>query len=248
MATADNTFDRAFDKFWLALEQKIDSTPELRGLLHDTMRESGVLNGKIVFVTVGGKPKQSNYYRYTKFRLAEMRPLVNGAVEENAPPLKECRSLISTEWKAKTVEDKAKWSKDDGTGEYVPKTSKRHSNGYNLFTRFMSKEFSGSQMPAGERFTKTSEAWKALTAEEREKWNADARQNVLDNGGTISTKPKHPKKLSGYNLYIRETSVVMKEAGQTVSLPGISAQWKELTEEAKASWNAKALASHNVSS
>lgn len=229
-------FERLFNIFWTAVEKKIDDASEIRQLFYDTFKETGVFdNSKIVFVPVGNVVKVSNYHRFMKCRGDQLKAT---GVEN----LKDRRHQISLEWKAKSVEEKGRWNNNDGTGVYVPKLNKRHSNGYNLFTKHMAKDFAGTDVPAGERFHKTSEAWHKLSDNEREKWNHDARELALRSGKAIRARSTTTKKLSGYNLYIRERSTELKAENKSVSLPNISVEWKSLTPEAQGTWNVRAKA------
>ena len=224
-----------FSKFWALLEKQLEGdNSELRELALLAMKDSGICDdSRIVLVTAS--TRVTNYNRFFKSQMSEMKD------DENAPVVnKERRALISQKWKALSKEDKAKWSNDDGTGVYVPKVSKRHSNGYNLFTKEQYSAGIVEHQTSAQRFRAISEAWAALTVEQRESWNAKARAVAEANGFVPKVKKTGPKRLSGYNLYIREQSGSVHTDGKRVNFVELSGQWKALPVTDKDSWNTRA--------
>ena len=124
-------------------------------------------------------------------------------------------------------------------------------SGYNLYMREKMAELKEQNVPSGERMTKVSQMWKGLTDEEKVTWKAKAETLVPAATVTKTVESKAtkeaagPKKLSGYQLYVRETMAVVK-ANTTIAakerMGEIGKLWKALSDEQKAAYKAKAEA------
>ena len=126
-------------------------------------------------------------------------------------------------------------------------TKTKKLSGYNLYMREKMAELKAQNVPSGERMTKVSVMWKALKEEEKATWKVKAGDLVPATGsGSAKSAPKAstgPKKLSGYQLYVRETMVTVKA---NTAIPAkermaeIGKLWKVLKEEERVAFKAKA--------
>ena len=129
-------------------------------------------------------------------------------------------------------------------------------SGYNLYMREKMAELKEQNVPSGERMTKVSVMWKVLTDEEKGTWKVKAEgltpsatapattvtQTVITQPTAISA-PAGPKKLSGYQLYVRETMAVVKANPAIAAkerMGEIGKMWKALSDEQKAAYKVKA--------
>lgn len=224
-----------FAKFWGILEKQLEGdNSELRELALLAMKDSGICDdSRIVLVTASARI--TNYSRFLKAQLADMKEDITNILTN-----KERRATMSQKWKTLSKEEKAKWSNDDGTGVYVPKVGKRHSNGYNLFTKDQYSVSAVDNQTSAQRFRAISESWAALSPEERDAWNARARANAEAAGFFAKVKKTGPKRISGYNLYIREQSGGVRIDGKRVNFVELSSQWKALSPADVESWNTRA--------
>ena len=128
-------------------------------------------------------------------------------------------------------------------------------SGYNLYMREKMAELKEQNVPSGERMTKVSVMWKVLTDEEKGTWKVkaegltpsttaptNATQTVVTQPAAISA-PTGPKKLSGYQLYVKETMAVVKANPAIAAkerMGEIGKMWKALNDEQKAAYKIKA--------
>ena len=128
-------------------------------------------------------------------------------------------------------------------------------SGYNLYMREKMAELKEQNVPSGERMTKVSAMWKVLTDEEKGTWKVKAEgltsattatttttQTVVTQPAAISA-PAGPKKLSGYQLYVKETMAVVKANPAIAAkerMGEIGKMWKALSDEQKAAYKVKA--------
>ena len=124
-------------------------------------------------------------------------------------------------------------------------TKTKKLSGYNLYMREKMAELKVQNVPSGERMTKVSQMWKALKEEEKGTWKTKAGA-LMPAGSTSSVKESKtggPKKLSGYQLYVRETMAVVKakpEIAAKERMAEIGKMWKALKDDEKANWKTKA--------
>ena len=132
-------------------------------------------------------------------------------------------------------------------------------SGYNLYMREKMAELKEQNVPSGERMTKVSAMWKVLTDEEKGTWKvkaegltpsttvpatttATATQTLVTQPAAISA-PAGPKKLSGYQLYVKETMAVVKANPAIAAkerMGEIGKMWKALSDEQKTAYKVKA--------
>ena len=124
----------------------------------------------------------------------------------------------------------------------VGKTKKL--SGYNLYMREKMAELKAQNVPSGERMTKVSQMWKALKDDEKGAWKTKAGSLVPVVAKSTATKTSSgPKKLSGYQLYVKETMPVVKvktEIPAKERMAEIGKMWKALKDDEKAGWKTKA--------
>ena len=125
-------------------------------------------------------------------------------------------------------------------------------SGYNLYMREKMAELKDQNVPSGERMTKVSQMWKLLNDEEKVTWKAKAETLVpaATVTKTVESKPATkeatgPKKLTGYQFYVRETMAVVKANTAIAAkerMAEIGKLWKALSDEQKAAYKVKAEA------
>jgi len=123
-------------------------------------------------------------------------------------------------------------------------TKTKKLSGYNIFMKEKMAELKAQQVPSAERMGKVSVLWKALSEEEKAEWKVKANQ-IAPVSVTVKATEKTagPKKLSGYQLYVKETMPIVKvkvEIPAKERMAEIGKMWKSLSEEQKAEWKAKA--------
>ena len=127
-------------------------------------------------------------------------------------------------------------------------TKTKKLSGYNLFMREKMAELKTQNVPSGERMTKVSVMWKALKDEEKATWKvkADGLTGVTASSAveakTAAKASTGPKKLSGYQLYVRETMVTVKANTAIAAkerMAEIGKMWKALKEEERVAFKAK---------
>ena len=126
-------------------------------------------------------------------------------------------------------------------------TKTKKLSGYNLYMREKMAELKAQNVPSGERMTKVSVMWKALKDEEKAAWKVKAGDLVPASSATetksVAEAKTGPKKLSGYQLYVRETMVIVKA---NTAIPAkermaeIGKLWKALKEEERVAFKVKA--------
>ena len=119
-------------------------------------------------------------------------------------------------------------------------------SGYNLYMREKMAELKTQNVPAGERMTKVSTMWKALNDDEKANWKTKAGglvPVVTTTQVKASKAVTGPKKLSGYQFYVRETMPVVKAKAEIAAkerMGEIGKMWKALKDEEKAAYKVKA--------
>jgi hypothetical protein len=104
------------------------------------------------------------------------------------------------------------------------------------------------------RKTQISAAWKALSPQEKKDYVSDVSDNDSDSDSPapvdVEVKSSKPKKLSGYNLYMREKMNSLKETSGSGTnskekLKEVGVSWKNSSDDEKKEWNQKAKAIEN---
>ena len=126
-------------------------------------------------------------------------------------------------------------------------TKTKKLSGYNLFMREKMAELKTQEVPSGERMTQVSQMWKGVSDSDKAIWKDKAAslsgpvaQKTSSSSGAPTTK-----KLSGYQLYLRETMPEVKiktEIAPKERMGEIAKMWKALTEEQRGQWKTKATA------
>ena len=116
----------------------------------------------------------------------------------------------------------------------APVTGGKKISGYNYFTKLKIKELGG--------MIATASAWKALSEDEKKVYNGQAAASNATSGAVSA--PKGSKGLSGWNVYVREQTKVLKAANPSQSsqdrMKEMAATWKALDKTKKDEWTAKA--------
>ena len=116
--------------------------------------------------------------------------------------------------------------------------------GYNIFMREMMSQYKTEGVPTGDRMTKVSIAWKALTEEQQNAWKVKAS---LTEPVTFTAKAqpakKGPKTMTGYQLFVQQQMPTIK-VDNTISakdrLTVIGQRWKALKAEEQALYKTNA--------
>ena len=104
-------------------------------------------------------------------------------------------------------------------------------------------EFKAQEVPSGERMSKVGALWKTLSDEEKGIWNAKAKGTEGVTVSSSTTKSTGPKKLTGYQFYVRETMPIVKvkaEIAPKERMGEIGKMWKSLSDQEKAGYKVKA--------
>ena len=97
-----------------------------------------------------------------------------------------------------------------------------------------------------ERLTAIGAEWKALSKEQQAEWNAKAKGTgvvgVVEGAPVPVPAGKKPGHVSGWNLFMKQRIQELKEQIKSGSerLKAIGVEWKALSKEQQAEWNAKA--------
>jgi len=125
-------------------------------------------------------------------------------------------------------------------------TKTKKLSGYNVFMKEKMAMFKAENVPSGERMSKVGALWKTLSDEEKAIWKGKADSTapvVTTTTAPVSSTPKGPKKLSGYQLYVKETMPIVKVKAEIPAkerMAEIGKMWKALKEEEKAAYKVKA--------
>lgn len=114
----------------------------------------------------------------------------------------------------------------------------KHLSGWNLFMGEQMKKLMDSPLSNGDRLALIGNQWHSLSQREQDVWNSQAHDLVI--GEAIpSPKPKH---LSGYNLFVRQQTEVLKAQikDNAERLRAIGDLWKALSKTEQDIWNAQA--------
>ena len=128
-------------------------------------------------------------------------------------------------------------------------TKHKKLSGYNVFMKTKMAELREQNVPSGERMGKIGYLWKNLNEEEKTEWKNKASNAGHANAEHVtvnvsSTKSNRPKKISGYQLYVKE---IMPSVKAQTDLPAkkrmteIGRMWKALQNEERNAYNIKAI-------
>ena len=137
--------------------------------------------------------------------------------------------------------------KTQGSVGVQPLTKTKKLSGYNLFMREKMAELKTQNVPSGQRMTSVSQMWKTVPEPEKSVWKNKAAslvepapQKPLSSSGAPTTK-----KISGYQLYLKETMPEVKVNPDILPkerMSQIAKMWKALSEEERGQWKTKATA------
>jgi hypothetical protein len=155
----------------------------------------------------------------------------------------ELKQPMLTALKAAGFYDAPTASAPVATGGAVGKTKKL--SGYNVFMKEKMAELKTQGVASGERMGKVAALWKAMTDADKATWKvkADALAPATTTVTLKATKASGPKKLSGYQLYVKETMPVVKVKTDIAAkdrMGEIGKMWKALSDVQKAEFKAKA--------
>lgn len=122
-------------------------------------------------------------------------------------------------------------------------TKPKKLTGYNVFMKNMMTELREQNVPSGERMGKVASKWKEFTEEEKNEWRKKASEMLPVNSTNKSNKSDGRKKISGYQLYIRETMPSIKintEIPYKQRMTEIGKMWKGLENGVREAYNIKA--------
>jgi len=139
------------------------------------------------------------------------------------------------------------------TKDKVVKTTKAKKTSYQKFVTSETARLKKEEptMTGVDRKKQISTAWKALSPKEKKEYVSDV-SDVSDNDSgsespvDVEVKSPKTKKLSGYNLYMREKMTSLKEKSDSGNgkdrLKEVAASWKSSSDDEKKEWNQKAKA------
>ena len=115
-------------------------------------------------------------------------------------------------------------------------------SGWNLFMKQRMADLKEEVKSGSERLKRIGGEWKGLSKEDQEKWNAQARGQAPVQEGGKAAKGAGAKHLSGWNLFMKQMMVELKEEVKSGSerLKRIGTEWKGLSKEKQEEWNARA--------
>jgi hypothetical protein len=122
-------------------------------------------------------------------------------------------------------------------------------SGYNVFMKEKMAELKTQNVPSAERMGKVAALWKALSDTQKGEWKAKAEgvsapaADKPTQASAVATESKAPKKLSGYQLYVKEQMAVLKNNTAIAAkdrMTEIGKTWKALSDAQKAEYKSKA--------
>jgi hypothetical protein len=155
---------------------------------------------------------------------------------ENEDMVKDIKTALIAVGFDKQTEQTKKTKTTKKTGK------KRGPSGYNLFMKDMAKQ----RKETGEKGNVMAVAgpvWNAMSPDEKKVWNDKAK--ALAPAPAPATEKTSAggkkKKISGYNLFLKEMFAQAKKDGQKGDMKAIGAQWKGLTDAEKKTFNTRAV-------
>jgi len=113
--------------------------------------------------------------------------------------------------------------------------------GWNLFMGERMRTYTGSTITRTARLVKIAEEWHNLESDDKQTWNAQAKELSLSSLQEKTSSPK-TRRLSGYNLYVQEQSLVLKDhiKDRDERLRHIGDMWRHLSQVEQDAWNTEA--------
>jgi len=117
----------------------------------------------------------------------------------------------------------------------------KHVSGWNMYMSEQMKVLKETIKPSTDRLKKIGANWKALPQGEKDVWNAQAKALAPVPELVV---PIRKGRISGYNIYMREQTKVLKEQVKDGKdrLKRIGASWKMLSKVEQGVWNTQAKA------
>lgn len=123
---------------------------------------------------------------------------------------------------------------------------KKRVNGYNLFMKERMAQLKEVDHDSNHRMKQISEEWNKLVETDKDNWKQKAVELVPVESTKTQVKTKKPKKsnqISGYQLFVREKMVEIKDKFAPKERMGeIGKSWKLMTAEEKEAINTRAKA------
>ena len=113
----------------------------------------------------------------------------------------------------------------------------RGRTGYNIFLKEKIGNF--SDVPQKDRMKLVGELWKTTSAEEKEKFNSIANEEKKNLPIPETKKSDKKRKLSGYNIFMKENIASASGDSQRDKLMQVSQKWKHLDIKEKEEYNLK---------
>ena len=133
---------------------------------------------------------------------------------------------------------------DQMVGGNVVIHKKKRVNGYNLFMKERMTQLKETDLDSNHRMTQISEEWNKLTPEEKETWKQKAKDAFPPEPAKLQIKLKKERKntkLSGYQLFVREKMVELKDkVTPRERMSEIGKMWQLQTEEQKTAYGTRA--------
>lgn len=129
--------------------------------------------------------------------------------------------------------------------------SARPPNAYNLYIKaqFSEAKSSGDTTNSQDLMKKFSKQWSTLSTEEKAPFESQSKEQssvaVATTGATVEPVAKVARKISGYNLFYRESKDLLKEQATAAGvklMKHVGQVWTALSADAKKEWNDRAVA------
>jgi hypothetical protein len=115
-------------------------------------------------------------------------------------------------------------------------------SGYNVFTQVKMAELKEEDLPSKQRMTKVGASWQELSDEEKSGWKTKAASYAPVSVAVKSTTEKAPKKLTGYQYYVKVTMPLLKKENVPPKdrMSKIGQMWKALEKKDQEEYKTKA--------
>jgi hypothetical protein len=160
--------------------------------------------------------------------------IIDGVCE--LPP--ELKETFTTAW------NKITWPVSTGSVGGAPATHAKVVKGYNVFiTETVAELKTNKQLTGKDRMKEATTKWGQLTPEQQKTWNDKASAMPVEMVGTKTKKSKKnpsekkPRAMSGYNLYIKQVSPIVKgKISSADRMSGTAQLWKLLSPDIQNQW------------
>jgi hypothetical protein len=132
----------------------------------------------------------------------------------------------------------------DGSSKSEKKPRKKSAYNFYIQDQFKKAKESETNKSTTELMSEFSKKWKKLSESEQNPYQEMAEKYNAENFADTGSDKGKPKKLNGYNVFMKEKMAEYKESGGTLSpkdrLKKIAGEWKKLDDEEKAEYKEKA--------